>query len=378
MNLHRVSKKNAHHDTRETVDSLHSRKMEEFEKLYSTLPDKEKELEALLIEYEAIPKIGTTRRERFSKLSHISALKKEIKKLKNRTDENEYLLVAAPLLLKYHQEKSRQMLEEEDENSEEESKSSLGQLVRKKGTRRNGKIYREFVETCYNGICDLNMEIDPDILRCKNCKVNLVIDPKEACACCPECGISKNYQDYRTAPQWSEECEALSPFAYKRINHFREWLAQLQAKETTEIPQDVIDALYLELKKERIENPKQITTTKIKGYLKKLRLNKWYEHAPSIINRLCGRQPPEMTPNLEGQLIRMFKEVQAPFERHLPTGRKNFLSYSYTLHKFCQLLGQNQFLDFFPLLKSREKLYAQDCIWKGICTDLGWDFHPSL
>ena len=40
MNLHRVSKKNAHHDTRETVDSLHSKKMEEFEKLYATLPDK--------------------------------------------------------------------------------------------------------------------------------------------------------------------------------------------------------------------------------------------------------------------------------------------------------------------------------------------------
>ena len=109
MNLHRVSKKNAHHDTRETVDSLHSKKMEEFEKLYATLPDKEKELEELVAENAAIPVNGNTRRERFSKLSHIAALKKEIKKLKNRTDENEYLLAAAPLLLKYHQEKSREM-----------------------------------------------------------------------------------------------------------------------------------------------------------------------------------------------------------------------------------------------------------------------------
>ncbi len=380
MNLHRVSKKNSHHDNRETVDSLHHRKMEEFEKLYSTLPSKERELEKNLQDYTEIPKIGTERRNRLEKLSEIRLLRKEIKNLKNRTEENEYLLAAAPLLLKYHQEKSRELKEEEseEENSEEETKSSLSQLVKKKGTRRNGKIYKEFIETCYDGICYDSMTLDHDILWCKNCKVNLIIHPKEACACCPECGVSKNYQDYKTAPQWSEECEALSPFAYKRINHFREWLAQLQAKETTEIPQDVIDSLFVELKKERIKNPNQITTAKIKGYLKKLRLNKWYEHAPSIINSLCGRQPPVMTPNLEAHLIRMFKEVQAPFEKHIPEGRKNFLSYSYTLHKFCQLLDQHQFLDFFPLLKSREKLYAQDCIWKGICMDLGWDFYPSL
>jgi hypothetical protein len=43
-----------------------------------------------------------------------------------------------------------------------------------------------------------------------------------------------------------------------------------------------------------------------------------------------------------------------------------------------QLLEKDQYLDSFPLLKSREKLHQQDIIWKKICNELGWDFIPSL
>lgn len=36
----------------------------------------------------------------------------------------------------------------------------------------------------------------------------------------------------------------------------------------------------------------------------------------------------------------MFAEIQEPFERNCPPNRKNFLSYGYTLYKFCELLGE--------------------------------------
>ena len=72
------------------------------------------------------------------------------------------------------------------------------------------------------------------------------------------------------------------------------------------------------------------------------------------------------------------KEIQIPFIRHCPKDRKNFLSYSYVLHKFVELLGLDEFLPSFPLLKSREKLHQQDLIWEKICRDLGWEFIRSL
>ena len=80
----------------------------------------------------------------------------------------------------------------------------------------------------------------------------------------------------------------------------------------------------------------------------------------------------------EEELRRMFKEIQVPFHKFCPKNRKNFLSYSYVLHKFVQLLELDQFLDCFILLKSREKLHQQDLIWKQICDYLKWEFIASV
>jgi hypothetical protein len=74
----------------------------------------------------------------------------------------------------------------------------------------------------------------------------------------------------------------------------------------------------------------------------------------------------------------MFKEIQVPFLKHSPLYRKNFLSYSYVIHKFIQILEKDEYLKFFPLLKSRDKLHQQEQIWKNICIDLGWKFIRSI
>ena len=170
----------------------------------------------------------------------------------------------------------------------------------------------------------------------------------------------------------------MSYFAYKRINHFNEWLAQFQAKESTEIPKEVFDKILVEIKKERITNMVKITQTKLRKILKKLKLNKYYEHVPHIINRLNGVQAPVMDRHTEEKLRMMFKEIQGPFMKHCPKTRKNFLSYSYVLHKFVQLLELDSFLPCFTLLKSREKLHQQDVIWQKICKDLKWEYIKSL
>lgn len=74
----------------------------------------------------------------------------------------------------------------------------------------------------------------------------------------------------------------------------------------------------------------------------------------------------------------MFDKIQEPFEKHCPKERINFLSYSYVLHKFFQLLGFDEYVKCFPLLKSRQKLRIQDETWKKICYDCGWEYYPSV
>ena len=155
-------------------------------------------------------------------------------------------------------------------------------------------------------------------------------------------------------------------------------MSQFQAKETTDISNEIIERILEELKKERYHNLSEISNSKVKEILKKLKLNKYYEHIPYIINKLNGKPPPILTQEIEEALRNMFKEIQAPFIKHCPKDRKNFLSYSYVLHKFVQLLGYDHYLVNFPLLKSREKLHQQDLIWKEICKDLSWEFIRSV
>jgi hypothetical protein len=163
-------------------------------------------------------------------------------------------------------------------------------------------------------------------------------------------------------------------YSYKRENHFNEWVAQFQAKESTNVPPDVISQLRLEFKKQKISGSTEITHLKVRALLKKLGMNKYYEHAPYITTILNGVKPPTMPQPLEDRLRLMFGQIQKPFEKYCPSDRKNFLSYSFVLYKFCELLGEDEYLPCFPLLKSKEKLYRQDQIWKLICQELRWEF----
>ena len=117
---------------------------------------------------------------------------------------------------------------------------------------------------------------------------------------------------------------------------------------------------------------------KIRNILKKNKINKYYEHIPYILNRITGKSSPQLTPELEDKLREMFRQIQGPFLKHSPKNRKNFLSYSYVLHKFLEILGEDKYIMYFPLLKSRQKLHQQEQIWEKICEDLNWQFIKSI
>jgi hypothetical protein len=219
---------------------------------------------------------------------------------------------------------------------------------------------------------------DSHIDKCEVCDSEKVLIQSEGIQVCEKCGIIDHIVIDSDKPSYKDPPPEISYFAYKRINHFNEWLAQFQAKESTEIPQDVFDQILMEIKKERIVNTCDLTPSKVRLFLKKLGLNKYYEHVPHIINRLNGLPAPIMSREVEEKLRIMFKEIQAPFIQVCPKNRKNFLSYSYVLHKFVELLGYDQYKSCFPLLKSREKLHQQDTMWKQICTILGWQFIKSI
>ena len=212
---------------------------------------------------------------------------------------------------------------------------------------------------------------------CQVChKGELIPLEEDGILICNLCWRSIPYLIENEKPSYKEPPKEVCFYAYKRINHFKEILAQFQGKETTQIPPEVIENIKLQIKKERI-TVYQITNVKTKEILKKLGYNKYYEHIPFIKDKL-GIKPPIMTPELEETLCNLFIELQAPYSKFCPDDRVNFLNYYYTAYKLCELLGETHYLEHFPMLKDPEKRMEQDAIWKKICVELDWEFIPTM
>jgi len=241
---------------------------------------------------------------------------------------------------------------------------------------KNENIVQKYLSNIDETFIDINYFVyQTDI--CQYCyKGELIPLEDEGILICNNCSRNIPYLIENEKPSYKEPPKEVCFYAYKRINHFKEILAQFQGKETTQIPADVIENIKLQIKKERIELD-QITNQKTKEILKKLSYNKYYEHIPFIKDKL-GIKPPIMSPELEETLCNLFVELQAPYSKNCPDDRVNFLNYYYTAYKLCELLGETKYLPHFPMLKDREKRIEQDTIWKKICEELDWEFIPTI
>ena len=347
-------------DKRVTIDAIH-------QEISKDLHQKKKEY------YENIKQRDILKEKYINEqteelIKQINELNQKIKGY-NHEEEIEYYLDTGALLNEYYSKKEEIHIHNEFTVLDLMDKS-------KRNNKKEDNLINDYMRVVDDTIIKENFNFD--IENCPHCFGRLVLKNIDSLLICEECGytdsiiINSEKVSYKDPPRES------SYFAYKRINHFNEWLAQFQAKETTDIPEEVYKGILSELKKNKFMDIQELSYKNMREILKKLKYNKYYEHIPHIINMINGKKAPILTRQYEEQLRNMFKEIQTPFMQHCPENRKNFLSYSYVLHKFCELLELDHLLIYFPLLKSREKLQQQDKICSKICSTLMWEYIPSI
>jgi len=214
--------------------------------------------------------------------------------------------------------------------------------------------------------------------HCNVCNVAREESSEEGVLYCPLCGSEEYMLVVSDVPSFRDPPKERNNYAYKKINHLNEILNQFQGKESTIIPVEVMNEVICEIKKRRIQNVAELGEKEIREILKKIGRSKYYEHGTHIISRLNGNPPPTITPEIEEKIRTMFQEIQAPFLIYCPDDRTNFLSYSYILYKFFELLELDEYKVYFPLLKSRDRLISHDEIWQKICDYLKWEFIRSV
>ena len=240
-------------------------------------------------------------------------------------------------------------------------------------------LYQNYWKNVNNDLVNIQDFIIPSDI-CEKCKKGeLIPQDEEGIMICnnDQCAAFITYIVDSSKPSSKEPPNEVSYTAYIRLNHFKEILSQFQAKETTQIPKEVIDAIRARIKKERITDMRLINYDKMREILRKLGFNKYFEHI-QYINSIFGIKPPIMNEELHETLCVLFIEIQKPWAVHCPPNRTNFFNYTYTLYQLCVLLDQTQYLPYIPMMKDREKQLEQDMIWKKVCNDLDWEFFATV
>ena len=292
----------------------------------------------------------------------------------SKKELNEYYLENGCLLDQYYRN--------DKTNTTSDSKSGILSYFDKKSKTdenevTNKNIMNEYLSNIDDHILNEKYkDIKNDI--CDICQEQMLMSDLSSEIFCSSCGAAKKIMIITDKVSYSDPQSEITYYTYKRINHFNEWLAQFQAKERTDLPSEIYKKIIDEIKKKPHVSAPDLKYNDIREILKKLQYNKYYEHIPHILSIVTGKRAPILDRKNEEILRSLFKEIQIPFVNNCPPQRKNFLSYSYVLHKFCELLEYDNLLEYFTLLKSREKLHQQDVIWEKICKDLNWEFIPSL
>jgi hypothetical protein len=366
-----------------TLDGKHKEFLNEFSRNeHDKIPELKTKIKELKAKIESNPNMNVE--ERLDTTDQIEEFNKQIKDYKTR--KKEYFLDNSKMIFDYFENKKEIEIKTEKTAANASSKNKLlntffkikqdDENLELLNQRKSNNIVQKYLCNIDDIFLDINSYIcQTDI--CQHCfKGELIPLEDEGILICNNCSSNTPYLIENEKPSYKEPPKEVCFYAYKRINHFKEILAQFQGKETTQIPPEVIENIKLQIKKERVEI-EQITNLKTKEILKKLGYNKYYEHIPFIKDKL-GIKPPVMSPELEEILCNLFVELQSPYSKFCPDDRVNFLNYYYTAYKLCELLGETKYLDDFPMLKDKEKRIEQDMIWRKICEELDWEYIPTI
>jgi hypothetical protein len=370
-----------------SIDEKHKEMLNTFDiHELNTIPELKSEKEMLK---NYIKSLKTYQIEEYmEKKDRIRQINEKIKELKSF--KKKYLLENSKYVFQYFEQKKKISTDVNEDNNKKLNNNMIAFFKIKANSEQSSnlnnekylnskKSYQNYWKNVNNEIINIqDFIVQTDI--CKSCNNGEMIpQDEEGILICnnSKCGKFITYVIDGSKPNNKEPPNEVSYTAYIRLNHFKEILSQFQAKETTQIPEYVIDAIRNRIKKERITDYSVINYDKMREILRKLGFNKYFEHI-QYINSIFGIKPPIMNEELHETLCVLFIEIQKPWALHCPANRTNFFNYTYTLYQLCVLLDQVQYLPYIPMMKDREKQLEQDMIWKKVCEELDWVFFPTV
>ena len=213
-------------------------------------------------------------------------------------------------------------------------------------------------------------DINYDICLCGN---KMIIQSNTSELLCIKCGyihtlIGSVFEDSQF---FNQEGNRYKHGSYDPNRHCKFWIERIQAKENTIIDSSAIKRIEECIKRDRIENIKNISVKQFRMYLKQTNLSRLNDHIPLIKKIITGYIPPQLNHNELHLLFNYFDKATKTYETIKPSSKKNSLYYPFLLYKLLEIIIQdenkkNGLLNCIHL-QSYETLIDNDKIWADIC-----------
>ncbi len=213
-------------------------------------------------------------------------------------------------------------------------------------------------------------------LTCLSCNGNKFQQTNDINYCCLGCGEVQEIIDVTPTFRDSNRINLCSRYTYTRKGHFIDAMKRFQGRQNTTIHPSVYKILRDEIKAHGL-TCKNATMEHLYEFLESNRLSKHYGDINLIYSVITGTPPPDIS-EYETELLEMFDETEAAYEKVKDPGRINSLNVNFKLFKLLQRIGYPCKRDDFYILKTAVKWCEHESKWDEIRILKGWDYIPTI
>lgn len=231
-------------------------------------------------------------------------------------------------------------------------------------------LIHQFNSTIIDETCE---NVSSDI--CPTCNLVYDIEEKTAEFTCKNCGhIEKMYGVVFEDEQFFfQEGQRTKHGKYDPIKHAKFWLDRIQAKESTDIPESVINSVKRCIRRDQLWKH-DVTCEVVRSYLKQTKNTEYNNHVALIRKIITGIEPDQLTEH-EVRLTYMYFGVSIQvFEKIKDQNKSNCPYHPFFIYKIIEQVlkkssdsvRRRSILSCIHL-QSRDTLIENDKLWFEIC-----------
>lgn len=216
-----------------------------------------------------------------------------------------------------------------------------------------------------------------DFNKCQLCDKEMSIISTTSELVCTKCGRTELLTGtvFDDEQFYYQEGQRTKHGAYEPSKHCKFWIDSIQAKESKDIPEKVLNAVKECIKRNKVKNSEEITCKEIRRYLRQTRFTSFNENVPLIRKLVTGISPPQLSDRETQLIILYFNKVIRIYEEIKPPGKTNVPYHPYLIYKIIEHIMKEDRVRAKAILscihlQSRETLIENDIMWRSICERL--------